>query len=171
MDAVTSKRQKKMSQQQEKNVAKEIGGRTVAGSGAGRTSGGGDVRLRAELRVECKVTEKDHFVLQYSDLRKIRDQAIRGGLEQPVLHIRFAVPRSMVFEYAVSPGNGCPMSVDHLMVTDRKRIRLALTTLQRLLLSNPNVTLHFGMDAWNIRPWADFLKELEQERADNQHNH
>lgn len=170
MDAVTSKRQKKMSQKQEAGVAEDIGGRTVAGSGAGRTSGGGDVRLRAELRVECKVTEKDYFVLQYSDLRKIRDQAIKGGLEQPVMQVCFAVPRSMTFKYAISPGNGVPLDVNNLMVTDRKRIRLALSNIQRLLLDHPNVTVHFGNDAWNIRSWTDFLKELEQERANNQHN-
>lgn len=170
MDAVTSKRQKKMSQQQERRVAKEIGGRTVAGSGAGRTSGGGDVRARSELRVECKVTEKDYFVLRYEDLRKIRDQAIKGGLEQPVMQIKFAVPRSMVFEYAVCPGDGWPLDIDHLMVTDRKRIRLALLTLQRLLLQNANVTIRFGIHAWHIRPWADFLKELEKQRASNKDN-
>ncbi len=174
MDAVTSKRQKKMSQQQEKSVANDIGGRLVAGSGAGRTSGGGDVRLRSELRVECKGTEKDYFVLEHSVLKKIRDQAIRGGMEQPVLQIRFAVPRSMVFEYAVSPGNGEPFDTNSLMVTDRKRIRFTLVALQRLLLTHPNVTVHFGNspggDAWNIRPWAAFLKELEQERANDQHD-
>lgn len=165
MDAVTSKRQKKMSQQQERQVAKDLGGRTVAGSGAGRTSGGGDVRLRSEIRVECKVTEKDYFVLQYSDLRKIRDQAIRGGLEQPVMMIRFAVPRAMVFEYAIEPGIG---QIGYIG-TSRKRIKLELSDLQRMMLDHRSLTLSFDRDSWNIKLWADFLKEF-QRNADNQHH-
>lgn len=169
MDAVTSKRQKKMSLRQEKNVAKEIGGSLVAGSGAAKLSGGSDVRKRFDLRVECKVTEKTYYALTHADLRKIRDQALRGGLEQPVFQIRFEIPRGMTVEFAVCPGNGVPLDVNNLMVTDRKRIRLELDTLQRLLLRHPNVTIHFGIDAWNIRPWPAFIQELEQ-RANDQHH-
>ncbi len=164
MDAVTSKRQKKMSQAQEQKVAKDIGGRTVAGSGAGRTSGGGDVRKRAELRVECKVTEKDYFVLQFSDLDKIRRQAISGGLEYPVLHLRFAVPRSMVVEYAVEPG--CQQAGCRVFVTDRKRIRISLADIQRELLHSSEIGVGFKIGQeyqyWRIRHWPVFLDELEK---------
>lgn len=168
MDAVTSKRQKKMSQRQEEKVAEDIGGRLVAGSGAGRTSGGGDVRRRAELRVECKVTEKDYFVLQYSDLDKIRRQAIAGGLEHPVLHLRFAVPRSMVVEYAVEPsssphGQG---QANCCHICDRKRFRLSLAQLQRDILNFGETYVAFRIGQtyqyWRIRPWPTFLAELEK---------
>jgi len=167
VDAVTSKRQKKMSQQQERQVAKDIGGRTVAGSGAGRTSGGGDVRLRSELRVECKVTEKDYFVLQYADLRKIRDQAIRGGLEMPIFQIRFAIPRSRAFDFAIIPSTSDAIDI----LTDRKRIKLSLSDLQRRLLCSPHVTIAFDTSLWDLKYWDTFLDELEKASASNQHNH
>lgn len=164
MDAVTSKRQKKMSQRQERQVAKELGGRTVAGSGAGRTSGGGDVRLRSKLRVECKVTEKPYFVLKYSDLQKIRDQAIKGGMEQPIMQIRFAVPRSREVDFAITPS----LYDETTISTDRKRLKLILSDLQRRLLEEPHITVTIYNSTWDIKYWDAFL--LEQERADNQHN-
>lgn len=169
MDAVTSKRQKKMSQRQEARVAEDIGGRTVAGSGAGRTSGGGDVRKRYVIRAECKVTEKDYFVIQFTDLMKIQTQAIKGGLERPVMQVKFAVPRSQTFEYAIEPGTRLPVSFK-----GRKRIKVKLSDLQVKLLNNEAVGLEFEFGAvslfWKVRLWTTFLNELEQERADDQHN-
>jgi hypothetical protein len=152
-----------MSQRQEEKVAEDIGGRTVAGSGAGRTSGGGDVRKRAELRVECKVTEKDYYVLQYVDLDKIRRQAIQGGLEYPVLHLRFAVPRSSTFEYSIEPG--CAKAGCRVFVTERKRIKLSLAEIQRELLGDSEIGVAFKVGQeyqyWRIRQWPVFLAELE----------
>lgn len=172
MDAVTSKRQKKMSLRQERSVAKDLGGRLVAGSGAGPTSGGGDVRKRFEIRAECKVTEKDFFVVQYSDLHKIQQQAIKGGLEQPVLQVQFAVPRTTAVKYAIEPG----IYRDEMMAPyrGRKRIKIKLSDLQRELLHHPAVGLEFEVQGtlfyWKIRPWTDFMKELEQPHADGQHD-
>ena len=160
MDAVTSKRQKKMSQRQEKKVAEDIGGRTVAGSGAGRTSGGGDVRKRFEIRAECKVTEKDYFVIKYTDLLKILNQAIKGGLERPVMQLRFAVPRSQTFEYAIEQGSRFPVPYK-----GKKSIKIKLSDLQVELLHNEAVGLEFEFGGvsffWQIRLWTTYLKELE----------
>ena len=166
MDAVTSKRQKKMSQQQEKRVAEDLGGRTVAGSGAGRTSGGGDVRKRFEIRAECKVTEKNYFVLQFTDLQKIWRQAIGGGLERPVMQVRFAVPRALAQEFAITPSTHGVVTLS----TERKRLRLTLSDLQLKLLDTPVITVSINNSVWDIRYWTTFLKELEQERANDQHN-
>lgn len=164
MDAVTARRQKKMSQQQEQKVAEDLGGRTVAGSGAGRTSGGGDVRKRSEIRVECKFTEKNFYVLQLSDLVKIRNQAIMGGVELPVLQIRFMPPRAQAVEFAVEPGSG----EDTVLTTDRKRMKLVLSDLQRYLLQGPVLSVWIANSCWDISYWTTYLKE--RERADDQHN-
>lgn len=166
MDAVTSKRQKKMSQRQERQVAQDIGGRTVAGSGAGRTSGGSDVRKRGEFRVECKVTEKPYFILTYVDLCKIRDQAIKGGLEMPVFQIRFAIPRSRAYDFAVIPSEFDEVAIS----TDRKRLKLELSDLQRRLLCEPIVTIAINKSLWDIKYWDTFLDELEKHSANNQHH-
>lgn len=165
MDAVTSKRQKKMSQRQEKKLAEDIEGRTVAGSGAGRTSGGGDVRKRSVLRAECKVTEQSSYTIKFTDLLKIQDQAIKGGLEHPVVQVRFSVPRGGTFEYAIEPGARFP-----LPYKGRKSIKVTLSDLQVRLLNEEAIGLEFDFGGvsffWKIRLWTTFMKEWEQ-RADD----
>ncbi len=166
MDAMTAKRQRKMSKKQEQNVADALGGKLVSNSGAERLSGGGDVRVRADVRAECKVTEKTFYVLKHSDLAKIRKQALWGGLETPIFHIRFAPPRATVQEFVITPGNGVPF-----MSTDRKRMKLELSELSLALLKDPSgVTLDFGGDRWVLCSWGNYLANRENERAGNQHD-
>jgi hypothetical protein len=80
---------RKTSQDQEQRVARDIGGRTMAASGACHTGGGGDARASGKTRVECKFTQQHHYVLKQDTLNKIELQAIRGGLETPVLQLEF----------------------------------------------------------------------------------
>lgn len=82
------KRIKKTSLQQESRMAKLVGGRTEANSGAAKFAGA-DVRKQGELRIECKFTESGSYRLKLSDLEKLRLQAIDGGLESPVFQIDF----------------------------------------------------------------------------------
>lgn len=104
MNARQSKRGKKISLQQERITAEELGGRTMAASGATRLGGGGDVRVQGKIRVECKFTEKDRYTLWYSDLRKLQKQAVKT-LEYPVLQFAFRHPNGHLVKYAVVPWN------------------------------------------------------------------
>jgi hypothetical protein len=162
-----ARRQRKMSQQQEEKVASDLGGRTVLNSGAEKFSGGGDVRVRSELRVECKQTEKTFYVLQHSDLLKIWKQAVRAG-ESPVFQVRFNVPRMAMHEFAIVPGH--LSSETPLFVTDRKRMKLTLTDLTKALLSRTCAPIVINKDEWTILYWSTYLKNLESARADDQHN-
>lgn len=82
------KRIKKISKRQEELVAEELGASTQANSGATK-HGGADVRDLGVLRIECKFTEKKSYSLKLSELEKVRLQAIKGGLEEPVMQINF----------------------------------------------------------------------------------
>jgi hypothetical protein len=165
VDAVTAKRQRKMSQRQERHVAEALGGRTVSNSGAEKHSGGGDVRLRSDLRAECKTTEKTYYVLKHADLVKIRKQAIFGGMETPIFHIRFSPPRAIVQEFVITPGSGAPF-----LSTDRKRMKLELDGITLALLSNPDgVTLDFDGDKWVLCSWSTYLAKREAS-AGNSHD-
>jgi len=64
----------KMSQKQEKDLAKTLGGKTVAASGA-FWSRKGDVRSDQYL-VEAKFTAAQSYSLKAADLEKLRKQAI-----------------------------------------------------------------------------------------------
>lgn len=63
----------------------------------------GDVRADGELRVECKTTSKRSYTLKLDDLLKIQVEAIRGGLESPVLQVEFQGPAGNNKKYAVIP--------------------------------------------------------------------
>lgn len=98
MNARTRKTIKKASLRQEKQTALDIGGRTTANSGASKFSGGADVR-GGGLRVECKFTGKDVYVLKLRELEKLRKQALKG-LEVPVFQFAFKF-RNTMEKYAV----------------------------------------------------------------------
>lgn len=100
MDARQSRRGKRISLRQEKLAATDLGGRLQAGSGAAKFSGGGDVRVMGKTRVECKYTENDAYVLKFSELEKLRKQAIKA-LEYPVFQFAFKEPSGRMEKYAV----------------------------------------------------------------------
>lgn len=89
-----------MSLQQERQTAADLGGRTTAGSGAAKFSGGADVRVMGKTRVECKYTESSAYVLKLVELEKLKKQA-QKHLEYPVFQFAFRDPSGRLEKYAV----------------------------------------------------------------------
>ena len=86
-----------ISREQELDIAKLLGARTIARSGAGAEKG--DVRKRRVVRVEAKVTRNKSF----SVTTKILDNLLAacGPEEEPVLYMRFMDNDRIVREVAV----------------------------------------------------------------------
>lgn len=82
--------QQRRSRLQEKRIADELGGRTQSGSGSAWNTKG-DVRKLGDLRIEAKFTEKSEYKLKLDELLKLRDEAVKGGLETPVMQVEFVV--------------------------------------------------------------------------------
>lgn len=82
------KKRKKISTLQEKKATNELGMHMMPASGA-TLHGGGDGRLAGQLRLECKYTDKSEYILKLADIVKLRNQAIKGGLELPIFQIDF----------------------------------------------------------------------------------
>ena len=74
---------KYLSNKQEKQVAKDIGGKTVIASGS-LWGMKGDCRSDKYL-IECKTTQKKSYRLTTETWEKINYEAIRDGLRTPVL--------------------------------------------------------------------------------------
>lgn len=80
---------KRVSQQQERELAEDLGGRVQPNSGA--TIGAkGDVRSKGRFRLEAKFTRANSFPLQLEDLQKIAGEC--APAEKPVLVIDFLEP-------------------------------------------------------------------------------
>lgn len=93
------------SDRQEASVAKDLGGKVQAGSGAPDFSKG-DVRVRDSnekigMRVECKTTSHKSYSLELATFRKIQAEAISGGMEIPVMQIEFQGQMGMSKKLAV----------------------------------------------------------------------
>lgn len=86
-------RTQKRSKRQEEKIAEDLGGRRQAGSGSSWRAKG-DVRAMGKLRVEAKFTQKPSYLLKLDDWKKIREEAIKGGLETPVMQVEFVPPGS-----------------------------------------------------------------------------
>lgn len=95
------KRQKKISNKQERKTAKQLGGKVMPASGA-TDFGKSDVRVAGKYRVECKYTEKDTYTLKFNDLIKLHKEATFGGLEHPIFQIEFK--GNFKASYAIIPG-------------------------------------------------------------------
>lgn len=102
MDARQSRRGKRISLQQEKRAAADLGGKTMAASGATRMGGGADVRVMGNTRLECKFTENDRYTLKFEELEKLRKQATKT-LEFPVMQFAFRETTGRFTQYAVIP--------------------------------------------------------------------
>jgi hypothetical protein len=76
------------SQLQEKSIARSRGGRVQKASGAGKLAKG-DVRVVGEIRTEAKTTSKRSYRLKFSDVVKIRSEAITLGFEDWDMQIEF----------------------------------------------------------------------------------
>lgn len=160
---------RKTSRRQERRTAAEIGGRVQTNSGATR-HGGADVRERGKTRVECKYTGKSTYILKLADLLKLRQQAIKGGLEMPVFKIGFAVTgQRMMDEVAVLRWNDylalchhdsahltrdCFVAAQQYQLTRAEA--LTLLTGQRIRLGF-EVPHEVTLTMYLIMPWADYL--------------
>lgn len=80
------RKQQKLSQKQEFELAEQLGGRTQPGSGNQRGSKG-DVRKKGEMRLEAKFTFANSFSLHLDDLEKIDGECTFG--EKPVFVIDY----------------------------------------------------------------------------------
>jgi len=168
MDKFQSSRQKRMSQRQEKLAAEAVGGQTTAGSGAAKSSGGGDVRVAGELRIECKFTEKDFFILELAVMKKIQMEALKGGLEQPVLQLTFIAKHTGAeTSFAIRPHIPHASETTILAETDRKRVRLHKDEMLKFILNDGETHIIFKKDGrknvFDVLMWHDFLKTLEEE--------
>lgn len=76
---------KKKSIKQERETAKEVGGRTTPASGA-KWHSKADVKSDNYL-IECKITEKQYYSLKLSTWEKINEEATKAGLRTPVIRI------------------------------------------------------------------------------------
>jgi hypothetical protein len=81
-----SRKTKKLSQRQERELAHRTGGNAQKGSGA-MIGYKGDVRKKGVVRVECKLTRARSFCVTRVVLDKIRSEAV--DREIPSLHIQF----------------------------------------------------------------------------------
>lgn len=168
MDQFQASRQKRISLRQEKNAAIDVGGQTTAGSGAAKTSGGGDVRKAGELRIECKYTEKNFFVLELAVMKKIQMEALRGGMEQPVLQLTFVAKYTGAeTSFAIRPHVPHTTETNVLIETDRKRARLYKDEMLKFILRDGETHIIFKKNkqrnVFDVLLWHDFLKTLEEE--------
>lgn len=163
MDARQSRRSKRISLRQEKQAAVDLGGRTTAGSGAAKFSGGGDVRVMGKIKLECKVTEKDTYRLHYSDLKKIRTQANKV-LEEPVFQIAFLHPNRTMAKFVIIPWG----EVEYANVWYSKAQSIKLSESDILdALSKGRLQLSFYGDLeipsfhriFEIMYWDDFIEQ------------
>lgn len=76
----------KISKNQEKDIAKSIGGITHGGSG-NQKHYKGDVRLQGKTRIEAKFTMKQSYRVDLKDLHKIRSECTLG--ETPAFEVCF----------------------------------------------------------------------------------
>ena len=149
------RRRKKISKRLEEKLAKEVGGVTTAGSGAAEFSGGADVRLQGELRIEHKFTESDTYTLKFSDLEKLRKQAIKGGLEEPVFVVEFLKWGKKFAITASSPSSpGANEKFRTVGVSMRIYVRDIINKTTGLWFRRGE-----GYKTYLVQPWEDFLHD------------
>ncbi len=165
MDARQSRRGKRISLRQEKQAAADLGGRTTAGSGAAKFSGGADVRVMGKIRLECKVTEKDNYRLHFSDLKKVRAQANKA-LEEPIFQIAFLHSNRNMVKFAIVPWDGGLDDYTNIMYSKSQSIMLkedeifrevSVGRLQLNFYGELKIPLHHRM--FEIMHWDDFIEQ------------
>lgn len=160
-------KQKKISNKQERDVAQELNLKTMPASGATR-HGGADARSVGKIRVECKYTDSDKYTLKLADLLKLRNQAIRGGLEEPIFQVWFRTVNSG--KYAIVPTvptDECSLRATKLskQVVLYSGDLLALlkngeSPLMRLTFFNVPVIHKYEVSIFN---WNDYMERFENE--------
>jgi hypothetical protein len=168
MDARQSRRGKRISLQQEKSAAADLGGRTTAGSGAAKFSGGADVRVMGKTRLECKFTEKDTYTLRFVELQKVRKQAMKA-LEKPVLQFAFRNRTGRMAKYAVIPWEigDQQKDNDHSWFTSNTQIGFTADELDKALFTG-RIQFNFvcpgkeplAFRLFEILRWHDYIERL-----------
>lgn len=87
-DKAAKQTQNRRSASKERRLAREVGGRTVVGSGSSWRAPG-DVKSDTHL-LEHKYTDKRSFGLKLADWEQAREDAIKAGKE-PAMVIEFTV--------------------------------------------------------------------------------
>lgn len=179
MNSRQAHRGKRISVQQEKRAAVELGGKTTAASGAAKFSGGADVRVMGKIRLECKFTEKSDYTLRYVELQKVRKQAMKA-LEQPVLQFAFRYPNGRLKAYAVIPWDQKeqPADTDHFWNTSANSVTFTEDQLRAALLTGRIQFLFSGgpltdppaFRMFEIMNWQDFVDNYEAKDARTQHD-
>jgi len=158
MDARQSKRGKRLSKRQEAEAASDLGGRTMAASGATRLGGGADVRVMGQTRVECKVTEKDTYTIKVQELEKLRKQAIKS-LESPVFQFAFRYPTGKMTKYAIIPWHEGHGGQQILLHTQAKQYQVTERALEEKLYKG-RIQLGFETRSFEILRWHDYIERM-----------
>lgn len=110
---------KERSQKQEKSVAKDFDAKVTVASGAlwGQK---GDVR-NSKYLIECKTTEKDHYILNARTWEKIEREAIRDGLRIPLMVIDLEDDKRIVV-FKLKDFNNFPIHVKISPITKKSAI-------------------------------------------------
>ena len=156
-----TRRVKRISKQQENRAASDLGGRVQAASGATRLGGGADVRVQGKIRVECKVTEKNSYIVKREELLKLSRQAMKT-LEIPVFQFAFRSNLGRLDKYAIiSPSDKIDNREPFHLDTGYGSLNLTQQYLQASLRHGPILlTFRDGAFAfmWEVITWTDFLK-------------
>lgn len=91
--------QRKRSQLQEKRVAEGMDARVQKASGA-TDFAKGDVRKRGIVKVECKTTAKNSYVLKTQEIHKIKAEAAQHA-ESWAMQVEFQKPMGQSIKVAV----------------------------------------------------------------------
>jgi hypothetical protein len=182
----------KRSRLQEARAAEDVGGRAQVGSGSAWNAKG-DVRVPLSLRLECKFTGDDVYILHIDDLKKIREEALKGGLEDWAFQIEFtkwkrkyAVVDYKYFRYLHGFSSVDGSLCESTYSTKGKSIRvktLEVETLSAHAKQNGSafcVSLRFdkgtdtfgrhqGVDIYALVDWDEFLTLREAYRGPGDH--
>jgi hypothetical protein len=166
MDKRQSAHIKRISKQQEKRAAEDIGGQTQAASG-GTRFGGADVRLVNKYRIECKVTEKNSYTLKLKELEKLKKQAVKS-LEQPIFQFAYRDKLGKLDRYAVLKYRNIPKErwlYGAVYSTFNQQIELRQDLIQGALLKG-RITVSFMSKegaVYEVMKWDDFVATQEEE--------
>lgn len=158
------KRRRKLSNKQEQIATKELGLKMSPASGA-TMFGGGDGRLAGQIRLECKFTEADFYTLKLEELLKLRKQAIKGGLEQPIFQVEFKGNYNHKAKYAIVPSEDyCDPGLIWER-TNNKQIKLVAQDLYenldpKLIVFNQVLAIGENPIEWKftIYEWNEYLR-------------
>ena len=154
---------KYLSNKQEKQVAKDIGGKTVIASGS-LWGMKGDCRSDKYL-IECKTTQKKSYRLTTETWEKINYEAIRDGLRTPIMCIEVnGISKAVV---NVRHFNSIPefnVLIENLPVTDcDKATSFLVRENDQIIRINTKLNKYsytFKPNTLCVLDWDDFLEVI-----------